>query len=123
MVSYAMTGICVSVMPAFMAECAPASLRGMVTSQLQMQIVVAQLVASAVNFGTSKSTGDAGWRISLGEPPYKISVVPLLTTAWDIGIQFVMPGLLLLLYPFIIESPRWSVEYRSSRVEIKVRWN
>jgi SP family sugar:H+ symporter-like MFS transporter len=63
---YAMTGICVNVMPAFMAECAPASLRGMVTSQLQMQIVVAQLVASAVNYGTSTIKTNAGWRISVG---------------------------------------------------------
>ncbi|KAJ6437393.1 MFS transporter, SP family, sugar:H+ symporter [Purpureocillium lavendulum] len=88
MLCYAMTGICVNVMPAYMAECAPASLRGMVTSQLQMQIVVAQLVASAVNFGTSRIKTDAGWRIS-------------------VGIQFIMPGLLLVLWPMIVESPRW----------------
>lgn len=67
MLCYAMTGICVNVMPAFMAECAPACLRGMVTAQLQMQIVVAQLVASAVNFGTSTIKSNAGWRISVGE--------------------------------------------------------
>ncbi|KAI5455613.1 general substrate transporter [Mariannaea sp. PMI_226] len=90
MLCYAMTGICVNVMPAFMAECAPACLRGMVTSQLQMQIVVAQLVASGVNYGTSTIRSNAGWRIS-------------------IGIQFVMPTLLLVLYPFIVESPRWLI--------------
>lgn len=67
MLSYAMTGISVSVMPAFMAECAPAVLRGMVTSQLQLQITVAQLVASAINFGTSTIKSNAGWRISVGE--------------------------------------------------------
>ncbi|OAQ77760.1 sugar transporter protein [Purpureocillium lilacinum] len=88
MLCYAMTGICVNVMPAYMAECAPACLRGMVTSQLQMQIVVAQLVASGVNYGTSTIKTDAGWRIS-------------------VGVQFVMPGLLLVLYPMIVESPRW----------------
>ena len=54
-------------MPAFMAECAPPILRGMVTSQLQLQIVVAQLVASAVNFGTSTVDSNAGWRISVGK--------------------------------------------------------
>ncbi|CZR58867.1 uncharacterized protein PAC_08759 [Phialocephala subalpina] len=88
MLCYAMTGICVIVMPAFMAECAPAILRGMVTTQLQLQIVVAQLVAAAINYRTSTSKSDAGWRIS-------------------VGIQFIMPGLLLLLYPLIVESPRW----------------
>lgn len=67
MLCYAMTGISVIVMPAFMAECAPAILRGMVGTQLQMQIVVAQLVASGVNYGTSTIKSDAGWRISVGE--------------------------------------------------------
>ncbi|KAH8799679.1 hypothetical protein F5884DRAFT_863287 [Xylogone sp. PMI_703] len=88
MMCYAMTGICVIVMPAFMAECAPAVLRGMVTTQLQMQIVVAQLVASGVNHGTSTINTNAGWRIS-------------------IGIQFIMSSLLLVFYPIIVESPRW----------------
>lgn len=67
MMCYAMTGICVNVMPAFMAECAPACLRGMVTAQLQMQIVVAQLVASGVNYGTSTIKTNAGWQISIGK--------------------------------------------------------
>ncbi|GJN74737.1 hypothetical protein PLICBS_008830 [Purpureocillium lilacinum] len=53
-----------------------------------MQIVVAQLVASGVNYGTSTIKTDAGWRIS-------------------VGVQFVMPGLLLVLYPMVVESPRW----------------
>ena len=66
MLTYAMTGIAVNVMPSYMAECAPASLRGMVTAQLQMQIVVAQLVASGVNYGTSTIKSNAGWRISIG---------------------------------------------------------
>ncbi|KAE8443606.1 hypothetical protein EG329_001539 [Mollisiaceae sp. DMI_Dod_QoI] len=88
MLCYAMTGICVIVMPAFMAECAPAILRGMVTTQLQLQIAIAQLVAAAINYRTSTIKSNAGWRIS-------------------VGIQFVMPGLLLFLYPLIVESPRW----------------
>lgn len=67
MLCYAMTGICVIVMPAFMAECAPAILRGMVTTQLQLQIVVAQLVAAAINYRTSTIKSNAGWRISVGE--------------------------------------------------------
>lgn len=66
MLSYAMTGLVVNIMPAFMAECAPPSLRGMVTAQLQMQIVIAQLVASAINYGTSTIKSNAGWRISIG---------------------------------------------------------
>lgn len=75
-------------MPAFMAECAPASLRGMITVQLQGQIVTAQLIASVINYATSADPTNAGWRAS-------------------VGIQFVMPGLMLLLYPLIVESPRW----------------
>ncbi|KAF8859684.1 hypothetical protein BDZ45DRAFT_742015 [Acephala macrosclerotiorum] len=53
MLCYAITGICVIIMPAFMAECAPAILRGMVTTQLQLQIVVAKLFAAAINYRTS----------------------------------------------------------------------
>lgn len=72
-----MTGICVSIMPAFMAECAPACLRGMVSTQLQMQIVVAQLVASAINFGTSTIKSDKGWMISIGKAFPRLFCIPI----------------------------------------------
>lgn len=54
-------------MPAYMAECSPASLRGLITAQLQGQIVLAQLVAAIVNYRTSTLTSNLGWRLSIGE--------------------------------------------------------
>ncbi|KAI9735050.1 MAG: hypothetical protein M1818_006627 [Claussenomyces sp. TS43310] len=53
-------------MPAFMAECTPTMLRGMVMAQLQLQIAVAQLVAAVINFGTSTINSDVGWRTYIG---------------------------------------------------------
>lgn len=108
MLCYAMTGICVNVMPAYMAECAPACLRGMMAAQLQMQIVVAQLIASAVNFAVSEFKSDVGWRTSIGKQRHLLNNAPLRSCLHSsIGIQFVMPTLLLALYPFLVESPHW----------------
>lgn len=113
MLCYGMTGISVIVMPAFMAECAPAVLRGMVTSQLQLQIAIAQLVASAVNYGTSTDNSNAGWEISIGETNSCLftrqSVEKYQLTCSLAGIQLVMPLLLLVFYPVVVESLRWYV--------------
>ena len=75
-----MTGITVIVMPAFMAECAPAVLRGLVGSQLQLQIVTAQVVASAVSYATSTNPTDAGWRTAVGEVNHDLAPIALLTS-------------------------------------------
>ncbi|KAK0653625.1 High-affinity glucose transporter HXT2 [Lasiodiplodia hormozganensis] len=88
--AFGMTGICVISIPAYMAEIAPPSLRGLISSQLQIQIVFSQLVASGINYGTANIPNNNSWRI------------PVL-------IQFVMPVFLLTLLPILVESPRWLI--------------
>ncbi|UPL00285.1 hypothetical protein LCI18_011219 [Fusarium solani-melongenae] len=53
-----------------------------------MVIILGQTVASLVNLGTKGIPRDASWRI-------------------PVGLQFIVPVILLAFLPFIIESPRW----------------
>ncbi|KAI0377093.1 general substrate transporter [Hypomontagnella monticulosa] len=87
-VNFAMTGFCIVVVPIYQAECAPKDLRGLINSTIQMIIIFGQTVASLVNFGTQHMTSDASWLI-------------------PVGLQFVVPVLLLALLPLVPESPRW----------------
>ncbi|KAJ3459110.1 hypothetical protein MRS44_015183 [Fusarium solani] len=87
-VNFAMTGFCIVVVPIFQAECSPKELRGLMNSTIQMVIIFGQAVASLVNLGTKGIPSDASWRI-------------------PVGLQFVVPAILLALLPFISESPRW----------------
>ncbi|KAL5346941.1 hypothetical protein ACLOAV_008084 [Pseudogymnoascus australis] len=89
-INFAMTGFCVVVTPIYQAECAPAELRGLISATLQFQIAFGQLVASLVNFGTQSIKGDSSWRI-------------------PIGLQFIVPVIILALLPFMPESPRWLI--------------
>ncbi|KAL2784032.1 hypothetical protein BJX66DRAFT_344422 [Aspergillus keveii] len=86
--TFGMTGMAIVVVPIYNAETCPQVLRGMFSSTLQLMISLGSLVASCVTYGTNNTRGDAGWRIPT-------------------GLQFIMPAFLLLLYPFIPESPRW----------------
>ncbi|KFX96367.1 hypothetical protein V490_03371 [Pseudogymnoascus sp. VKM F-3557] len=87
-INFAMTGFCVVVTPIYQAECAPAELRGLISATIQFQIALGQLIASLVNFGTQNMKGDISWRI-------------------PIGLQFIVPVIILALLPFMPESPRW----------------
>lgn len=87
-VNFAMTGFCIVVVPIYQAECSPKELRGLMNSTIQMVIIFGQTVASLVNLGTKGIPSDASWRI-------------------PVGLQFVVPVILLALLPFIPESPRW----------------
>ncbi len=87
-VNFAMTGFCIIVVPVYQAECTPPQLRGLTTSVIQMMIIVGQLVASLINLGTKSIPSDASWRI-------------------PVGLQLVMPAVLLALWPLVPESPRW----------------
>ncbi|RSL41019.1 hypothetical protein CEP54_015945 [Fusarium duplospermum] len=87
-VNFAMTGFCIVVVPIYQAECSPKELRGLMNSTIQMVLIFGQTVASLVNLGTKGIPGDASWRI-------------------PVGLQFVVPVILLGLLPFIPESPRW----------------
>lgn len=87
-INFAMTGFCIIVVPIYQAECTPRQLRGLVSSVIQMMILFGQTIASLVNYGTKGIPSDASWRI-------------------PVGLQFVMPVILLCLWPLVPESPRW----------------
>ncbi|KAL1872897.1 hypothetical protein Plec18167_006547 [Paecilomyces lecythidis] len=65
-ISFGMTGMTIVVVPVYLGEISPKSLRGMMTATLQLMIVFGQVVASLVNFGTQHITSDKGWQISVG---------------------------------------------------------
>ena len=87
-VCFYMAGFTVQVVPIYLAECAPPDLRGLIGSQVQFQINMAIMIAAIVNFGASHVKGPTQWRIT-------------------VMIQFLMPTVMAVCYPFIPESPRW----------------
>ncbi|KXJ88320.1 general substrate transporter [Microdochium bolleyi] len=89
-VCYAMTGVCAPVIPAYIAEVAPAEMRGLLVAMMHLQIVLGNIVASLINTGTSKIDSNTSWMI-------------------PIGFQFVLPSLMAAGYPLLVESPRWLV--------------
>ena len=89
-ISFGMTGMTIVVVPIYTSETAPRVLRGMMTSTLQLMIVLGQLVASLVTFGTQHMTTDKGWQI-------------------PVSLQFICPTLIIVLLPLVPESPRWLV--------------
>ncbi|OTA81397.1 hypothetical protein M434DRAFT_37544 [Hypoxylon sp. CO27-5] len=89
-VNFAMTGFCIVVVPIYQAECAPKDLRGLINSTIQMIIVFGQTVSSLVNFGTQHIQSDVAWRL-------------------PVGLQFIVPVILLALLPLVPESPRWLI--------------
>lgn len=87
-INFATTGFCIVVVPIYQAECSPKELRGLINSTLQMIIIFGQTVASLVNLGTKDIPNDASWLI-------------------PVGLQLVIPCIILSLLPFLPESPRW----------------
>lgn len=83
-----MTGMAIVVVPIYQAETAPQALRGMFASTIQLMIVLGQLTATLITFGTQHIRDARGWHI-------------------PIGLQLLMPSLILALLPFLPESPRW----------------
>ncbi|KAF4452185.1 Hexose transporter 2 [Fusarium austroafricanum] len=94
-ISFAMTGMTIVVVPIYQAETAPKALRGLITSSLQMMILLGSLVASLVTWGTSSMKTNAGWQI-------------------PVGLQFFAPTALLILWFWVPESPRWDALGQSS---------
>ncbi|KAL1593141.1 hypothetical protein SLS60_010748 [Paraconiothyrium brasiliense] len=99
-IAYAMTGMAVVVVPIYQGETAPAELRGMFGCTIQFMITLGQVVSSLVTFGTKGMTSNAGWQI-------------------PIGMQLVMPAVILILLPLVPESPRWLLS--KDRVEDAVK--
>lgn len=87
-ISFGMTGMTIIVVPIYHSETSPKALRGTMTSTLQLMIVLGQVVASLVTFGTQHISSNAAWQI-------------------PVGLQFVAPSVILAFLPFVPESPRW----------------
>lgn len=87
-ITYAMTGMAVVVVPIYQAETSPPELRGMFSSTIQGMIILGQVVAAVIAYGTQTMSSQAAWRI-------------------PIGLQLVMPALIFVSLPMVPESPRW----------------
>lgn len=87
-VCFYMAGFTVQVVPIYLAECAPPDLRGFIGSQVQFQINFSIMCAAIVNLGASHVSAPIQWRIT-------------------VMVQFLMPTVMLICYPFVVESPRW----------------
>lgn len=87
-ICYMMTGMAIVVVPIYQAETSPRVLRGMFGSTIQVMIVLGQLIATLIAFGTQNIPDRKGWQI-------------------PIGLQLFMPTLILVLLPLLPESPRW----------------
>lgn len=78
----------VVVVPIYQSETAPRELRGMFASTIQGMIILGQVIAACVAYGTQRLTSEAAWRI-------------------PIGLKLLMPLLIFVLLPMLPESPRW----------------
>lgn len=87
-ITFGMTGMAIVVVPIYQAETAPEALRGTFASTIQLMIVLGQVVATCVTYGTKSIASDVGWRLPT-------------------GLQLVVPAILFVLLPFVPESPRW----------------
>ncbi|OZJ02724.1 hypothetical protein BZG36_05103, partial [Bifiguratus adelaidae] len=85
---YLSTGITIGVVPAYQSETAPAELRGAITATLQLWIGVGQVLGSVITNATQAMPTRAAWLIPT-------------------GLQFIIPVVILIGYPFVPESPRW----------------
>lgn len=59
-------GICMLMIPSYLAETAPQELRGLIGGQIQIQIMFSQVVANLINYGTKQLDTNACWMIPLG---------------------------------------------------------
>lgn len=87
-ITFGMTGMAIVVVPIYQAETAPEALRGTFASTIQLMIILGQVVATCVTYGTKNIHSDVGWRLPT-------------------GLQFIIPAILFVLLPFVPESPRW----------------
>lgn len=78
----------------YIHECAPPQLRGPLLGMFNVLVSVGLLVGSIVDNYTAPMTGKAGYQIPL-------------------GLFFIVPMILLIVLPFMPETPRWLLEYKS----------
>ncbi|KAH7928074.1 general substrate transporter [Leucogyrophana mollusca] len=86
-------GLMSALVPSYVAECAPRSIRGRCTGSIEVAVGLGNMLAFWVNYGASLNIpfGEMQWRI-----PFIVQIIP--------GVLFLI---LMLIQP---ESPRWLVE-------------
>jgi MFS family permease len=87
-VTYGMTGMAIVAVPIYQSETSPRALRGMFGSAIQFMIVLGQLIATLVTLGTHHLHDAAAWQV-------------------PVGLQLLLPTVILALLPLLPESPRW----------------
>ncbi|KAL1616740.1 hypothetical protein SLS56_011306 [Neofusicoccum ribis] len=95
------------IIPIYIAECAPAAIRGRLVGMFEIMLQIALVFGFWVNYGVQQNVSpdtDMQWHI-------------------PVGIQFVPAGLLLLSMPWVPESPRWLVSKgRSEKALTALSW-
>ncbi len=93
-------GLASNLSPMYIAEVAPAAIRGRLVSMNQFTIVIGILLAQAVNYGIARLGGGAdqeAWNVTLG-------------WRWMFGVTAVPACFFFVLMFFVPESPRWLVK-------------
>lgn len=93
--------------PVYIAECAPARIRGRLVGIFEIMLQIALVFGFWVNYGVNKnipSTTAAQWRI-------------------PVGVQLIPAGMLLLCMSWMIESPRWlASKNKIARAQKSLAW-
>ncbi|BEI86383.1 hypothetical protein CcaverHIS002_0606700 [Cutaneotrichosporon cavernicola] len=99
----AMSTVC----PTYASEIAPKEIRGRITGLFQIVVVIGVAFSFWINYGVSFMDASAGamqWRI-------------------PIGFQIVPVGIMMLLLPFLRESPRWlAIKHRDEEALTSLAW-
>ncbi|KAH8884099.1 general substrate transporter [Thozetella sp. PMI_491] len=103
-VCFFMAGFTVSIVPVYLGECSPPALRGLVGTQLQLQITLSVMIAAFINYGVSNYDSPVQWKITL-------------------AIAYLMPTIICGLWYRVQESPRWLVsQSRRSEAVASLRY-
>ncbi|GMK56155.1 hypothetical protein CspeluHIS016_0212110 [Cutaneotrichosporon spelunceum] len=99
----AMSTVC----PTYASEIAPKEIRGRITGLFQIIVVTGVMISFWINYGVSfmdESAGSKQWRI-------------------PIGFQLVPVGIMIILLPFLKESPRWlALKHRDGEALANLAW-
>lgn len=100
-------GIMSSACPTYASEIAPKEIRGRITGLFQIVVVVGVAFSFWISYGVSymdPAKGPMQWRV-------------------PIGFQLVPVGIMMMLLPFLKESPRWlAVKHRDEKALANLAW-
>lgn len=107
----ALTGMAIGatsmIIPIYISECSPALIRGRMVGMFEIMLQIALVFGFWVNYGVEKNIPDTEtkqWRI-------------------PVGIQLIPAGMLMIMMPFMIESPRWLItKNRMEKAKKNLAW-